>query len=543
MKKVLTILIFMLTFLFGSVNAYISESFSKTLSIMNIPEVNQDGYLINEDIYNKYNLIVYGKPQDISKNQRWKDIEGGRWINESTKKAGEYRILGYSLTGTVVNNEIFPDDYSSGKSPEEWNYIVIEDSLSSWNDTEKYQTKEQYEYMLTQKLSRNGVTYNINAQDIGLDKARLEAYATWKTAGSIFTLKYDDKGILWGATFSVPPMAANARLNAKLDFSNGTNYKIDKESNILEIPFNYGAEVTGLTEFTKPEHIKNLSTEIEIQNEVFDKISDEKVTSIIKDNKIIIDKNKYPNVSSIEITIKNTSILETFFLTEAPLVDIKETVLTINLNEEEVYINVKDKNTSTSEEIPPPIISSIKLYRKSIYGNDLKRDLYIAKKTNTKFICAGQVLIVEAKVLNNPTSVKFYIEGDSRIQTLDEITKKFVYDEPKARGEKLLYSSINALKSSYKLPLNMKKQNGAYVLEYIIPYGSKQSLHSWNTLREENKNALNIDKSRLFSRICSPYEIKIRAKNEGGTTTKGVKLDVFERWDTIYNRDLSEYVK
>ena len=49
-------------------------------------------------IYNKYNLIVYGKPQDISKNQRWKDVNTGKWINEQTGNKGEYRILGYSLT-------------------------------------------------------------------------------------------------------------------------------------------------------------------------------------------------------------------------------------------------------------------------------------------------------------------------------------------------------------------------------------------------------------------------------------------------------------
>lgn len=457
-------------------------------------------------------------------------------------KGGEYSILGYSLTGTVVNNELFPDDYTSGKSPEEWEYIIIEDALSSWNDTEKYQTKEQQEYMLTQKLSRNGIIYNLTAQDIGLDRARLEAYASWKTAGSIFTLKYDDKGILWGATFTVPPMAANAKLNARLDFVNGTAYTINKDSNILEIPFIYGAEVTGLNEYTKPEHVKSLTTQIEVQYELYDKINAEKVTSIIKDNKLIIDKSKYGNLNNIEVVVKNTSILETYF-SEAPLVDIKETILNINLADEEVYIKVQDVNRTNNVDVPRPQITSINLYRKSIKSYDTKTSLLIARKTNTSFICAGQILVVEAKVLNDPTSVRFYIEGDSKIQKLDDLTKKFIYDEPKKRGEKLIYSSVNELRKSYQLPLNMKKQNGVYYLEYIIPYETKQSLHSWNTLRDENKNALTIDKKKMFNRITSPYQIKIIAKNAGGTVTKSVSLDVFERWDTIYNRDLSEYVK
>ena len=89
----------------------------------------------------------------------------------------------------------------------------------------------------------------------------------------------------------------------------------------------------------------------------------------------------------------------------------------------------------------------------------------------------------------------------------------------------------------------MEKENGVYLLEYIIPYGSKQSIHSWNTLREQNKNGLDIDKSKLFNRITSPYKIKITAKNAGGTVTKSIDFDVFERWDTIYNRDLREYIK
>ena len=84
---------------------------------------------------------------------------------------------------------------------------------------------------------------------------------------------------------------------------------------------------------------------------------------------------------------------------------------------------------------------------------------------------------------------------------------------------------------------------GTYSIQYVIPYGTKQTLNSWNTLRNINNNAFDIKKSDLFTRIQSPYKIKIRASNEGGTTTESISLDVFERWDTIYNRDISEFVK
>lgn len=543
MKKIITILIIIYFFSTGTVNAITSNGFKKILEMMNVPETNVNGYGVNEEVYNRYNLIVYGEPQNVLKNQRWKDVDNGRWINESTGKKGEYRVLGYSLTGTIVNNELFPDDYSSGKSPEEWDYIVIEDALSSWNDTEKYQTQMQYEYMLTQKLSRNGITYNITAKDIGLEKARLEAYSTWKTAGSIYTQKYDNNGVKWGATFKVPPMAADAKLDAKLYFPNGRNYVMNEKNDVLEITFSYGAEVSDLSQYARIEDIKKLTSEIEVQNELFDKLSGVKTSYINKEGKIVIDKSKYTNVDNIEIIVKNTSVLETVFSDEAPMIDIEEIVLNVNLKEESVYVTVKDINKIEFEEIPRPNISSIKVYRKSKLGESEKNALYISKNTGIPFICAGQILIVEAKISNDPSSVKFYIEGDSQIQKLDDITRKFVFDEPKARGEKLMYPSILALKKAYQLPLNMYEKQGVFYVEYIIPYGTKQTLHSWNSLRNINNNAFSIDKTKLFSRISEPYKLKIRASNDGGTVTKSINLDVFERWDTLYNRDISEYVK
>lgn len=541
MKKFFTAMIIFVLTIGTSSFAVVSSKFQKTLELMNVPVKNKDGYEINEEMYNKYNLIVYGKPQDVSKNQRWKDVNNGKWQNETTGKTGEYRILGYSLSGTVVNNESFPDDYVSGKSPEEWNYIVIDDALSSWNDTEDYQTKEQIEYMLNQKLSRNGTQYNLTAKSIGLDKARLEAYATWKTAGSIFTLKNGSNGLFWGATFNVPPMAADAQVVANLEFPNGTTYMFSEKSDTIEIPFTYGAEAINLTEYAKAEHIKNITSEIEIQYTLFDKITGEKTTKITKENKIVIDKNKYSLEEGIHILVRNIAVLETLFSNEAPMVDIKEVTLNINCEEEEEYIYVSNINKQDYEEIPRPRITKIELYRRDTNGKE--KLLNTVKKTKNKFICAGQTLIVKATITNSPTSVRFFVQGNSSIQTLDELTKRFLYDEPKQRDEKLLYPSLSKLKESYELPLRMNEIDGEYTIQYVIPYQTKQTVHSWNSLRNLSGNALEINTNNLFSKISEPYVIKIRASNVGGTTTRSVNLDVFERWDTVYNRDISEYIQ
>ena len=72
---------------------------------------------------------------------------------------------------------------------------------------------------------------------------------------------------------------------------------------------------------------------------------------------------------------------------------------------------------------------------------------------------------------------------------------------------------------------------------YTIPYKTKQTLHSWSTLK--NGTLEQIDKSKLLSRICSPYKLKITVN---GKEEIEKQFDVFERWDTILNRDISSYL-
>lgn len=93
MKKTFFLLTIMTIFFIGSVSAAVSESFGKILEMMNLPQTNPSGYYINESIYNKYNLIVYGKPQDVVKNQRWKDVANGKWVNETTGKRRRIQYL------------------------------------------------------------------------------------------------------------------------------------------------------------------------------------------------------------------------------------------------------------------------------------------------------------------------------------------------------------------------------------------------------------------------------------------------------------------
>lgn len=550
MKKILGILL--VIFAFNDVVYGYSSGFEYMLSKMDIPQKNVNGYYLNEEIYNKYNLLVYGNPLFMYKNQRWKETDignwqynGGIWNGEGIR--GEYWILGETYAGKEVHNEVFPDDYNSGLSPLDWNYIEIIDANESWLDVSKYQTEKQKEYMLNQKLSRNNVTYDLTANQIGTNKARAESFATWKTKGSVYTRKIDDKGIKWGATFSVPPMAADAKLDAVLNFENGLKYTIEEEENEINIKISYGAIINNITEYVSKEDIKNLTVDLSINDIGVEMITVEKELAVNEEYILKVKKSDYANQNVAEISVKCNAIAETCFETDVPMYDSKEEIIIIYINEEKDIVKVKNVN-KRFESGDKPRITSIEIKRVTTdkTGKVIYEELDVAEKTNSKFICAGQVLYIKVKAINT-SSVTLEIAGDRSIITLDELTKNFEWSEPKERGITTRFKDLKDLEKQYKMPLKLEKNTDGeskyFSAIYVIPYETKQTLNSWETLRENSKNAFEIDKDVLFTRIANPYELVFKAHSDIGITTKRTTLDVFEAWNKIYNRDLSNYIK
>ena len=247
--------------------------------------------------------------------------------------------------------------------------------------------------------------------------------------------------------------------------------------------------------------------------------------------------------------MKVKSILLTEFLADGALIDIKteKVIIKIEVEEEEEKTN-KVENTfeRTTDEYPPPEITSIKISR---IEKDKPIELPIAKKTGRRFVCAGQTIQIDLTAINLPDNITLQFEGDTSINTLDELTKKFEWDEPKSRKVKTRYATLNALRNQYRGILRAdvvaEYENGSkdFRIIYVVPYGTKQTLHSWSTLREISKDAFNIDETRLFSRIRNPYKLVFKVSGVLGATTTRVSLDVFERWDTLYNRDLTPYIR
>ena len=567
MKKVLVLLITLLILIFP-INSYAySEKFQFLIQTMEIDVENPHGKKLNEDIYSKYSLFVYGSPLDGYAEQRFKNVEEGNCakgigIWNGNGERGEYWILGENNLGLEVHNHKFPVDIEPPTPPTQWRYAVLSGAKESWQDQSKYMDDYQKEYMLNTKLMRNDSEYDLTAMDIGLDKVRLENYATWKTKGSVYTQRYDMNNKRWAANFMVPPMAADSELSGYASFPDGNDFVLNENQSSLVIPIYYGAKMVNLSNYARPEHVKKIKSELYIDGAWVDSIEGSEKVSIEDNYNYLFSGVLKDEMVVIDVTVKST--LLTKFTTDSALVDIKNYEITIigseyvkeenieiinviedenDFIEDETHRNrVYDEKYAEYPENPPPYIGKITITK------DDDSDIYVAKKTLEKFVLAGQTIKIEVEAVNFPNMVTLEFEGDSSIYTFDQTTKNFEWDEPRKRGITTLYPTLEEFKKMYGSVINFKKgktyeTTTTYSLVYVIPYETKQTLHSWNTLRNESKDAFKIDEKKLFSRIRSPYQLVVKVKNANGADTKRVNLDVFERWDTLYNRDLKEYIK
>ncbi len=551
--------ILIIILIMNSISFAISENFNKTIDTMGIDTTNINGKIINEEIYNTYSLIVYGSPLDGYLNQRWKEVNDGKWKKNSNSRyngegiRGEYWILGENSHGYEVHNHKFPVDIEPPSSPETWRYAILNDAKSSWEDQSKYMDDSQKEYMINTNLTRNNTSYNIKIPDIGYDKVRLENYATWKTFGTVYTQRYDKQNRKWAANFMVPPMAADSTIECFAEFEKGKTIVPAENETIIDIPITFGANAINIGEYARDTHVKLIEAELLINGESMTKVTDSSILSVSKEFLYSYEKQETDDVVILDVTVN--SILLTKFSTDGPLTDSKNFIIAIYfsgvpqqndyIESNTYYNNVISENYAEYEEIPPPYISEIKIEK---YDSDKKSNLFTSRKTGTKFICAGQTIKITATVENFTKNLSISFEGDSSIFTFDELTKRFEWDEPKTRNIKPRFPSLYIYKEMFTKTNTVqasstKDNTSTFEFVYIIPYGTKQTLHSWQTLRKETQNALEIDENRLFSRIKKPYEIVVKAQNINGADTKRIELDVFERWDTLYNRDISKYIK
>lgn len=263
-KYINKIIIIFITILYITFNrnelSAISENFKFAIETIGIPRFNKKNQEINEDVYNTYNVFCYSAPEKLTNisEQRWKDSKYGKWNKaggsyKGKGTRGEYYVLGTNYNGDVIHNYYFPLDVIPTINPELWSFYYLPSALDSWKDKTNYKYIEQLNFMKNTKLLFNDLsnsnnamnpdkikTYNITATSIGLDKAKLDTSATWKTNGIVFTRRLIS-GKIWTAIFLTPPMAANAELKTSLEVQE--ECVLNENQDEITIPIKYYANI------------------------------------------------------------------------------------------------------------------------------------------------------------------------------------------------------------------------------------------------------------------------------------------------------------
>lgn len=553
-----------------------SDNFLNIINIMGIERYNISGYEINEYIYYTYNQIVYGSPEDAiyEPTQRWKNVSNGNWIRNGNR--GEYRLLGYNNIGKVINNHEFPNDITPLTSPLEWRYAILDDAMDSWKDISRYKFIKQKEYMLNTNLLRDNIEYDLTTNTIGLDKVRLDNCSTWKTKGTVYTNRYDYKNKKWEATFNTKPIAVD------VSFTNYITPKLQtmtmfKTNNYIDITVNWGAIFNTDSEYISKEQIKKIESSIYVNNGLVTTFEITKEMGHSGSYGIRMYRGEFPKVYYLKMNTVNLMIcskLYTEFITDTPMYAISYSNINVWVQDGigKAYI-VREKYMSDEYVIPsftipvinsnvdPNISNSINVEMKKIVKENSDyyvEDIYKTNSTDSGnsigVISSGNEFVL--KVTGDSISdVTMSIIGDNSIKTLDNKTKLFEWIEPRQRNTATRYNSLDEYYSFYNInTYNFEEYNNSFYFSYLIPYGTIQTLHSWNSIRDAQGNSFNIDKSLLFSRISNPYMLNFEIcrqyieDTEDGfkiyTTLNNeyIKFDVFESWNNLYNRDVTKYI-
>ena len=567
------IMLIMFIIIFGNKSYCLSDNFKEVISVMGIEKYNSQGYLINEYIYYAYNQIVYGEPEDASAepSQRWKATSEGKWIRNGEK--GEYRILGYNNIGKVVNNHDFPMDIVPSSEPTEWNYAVLSDAEESWSDISRFKFTEQRDYMQNANLMRNDITYDITANQIGLNKARLDNASTWKTSGLIYTNRIDPYGKRWEATFVAPPIGNDVKFTNSVKTTSGS-YSMAKYVASVNIEVEYSAKVSGNLEYIKPKHVKKLETSIYLNGNLLGTITSSKTLSHSGKKKFTIyHEDLISGETKAKLDIR--SKLYTEFTTDGPMYAKNSSNVTI-IVARYMAANLVDREKLDESEYSDPKITIPKdivevdnvssgsvdvEVVKIIKENDKLIAQQLSKSNATEnvngqgFVSGGSYIGIKVKGDANIFSVICRFKGDESIGVFDKLSKQFEWEEPIMQGKETLFNSLEKYTQMYDKDIEMENVgNGIYETKYLIPYMTKQTLHSWNSLRDSGYSAFDIDKKLILSRIDIPYILEfdvyrqIEEETENGVNiytekeTVQTYLDVFECWTNLYNRDLSPYI-
>lgn len=207
-------------------------------------------------------------------------------------------------------------------------------------------------------------------------------------------------------------------------------------------------------------------------------------------------------------------------------------------DEKQMYPEEEETIETLKQEIKDILVGRFFYKNSKGYLEELKKG---SKNSDSEgFICAGETIGFNF-IVDNAEFLEVDFVGDSSIKTLDSLSKIFLIEKPRENGKDVKNINEKYEKFPKRIYPVKTNENGESEFKYFytIPYGTEQSIHSWSTLKSSTIEQ--IDKNKLFNKIKDPYKLKIKVNGEEENCYE-IFFDVFERWDTVINRDVSKYI-
>ncbi len=507
LKKIMFVYL-IIGFLFAFQKVYgITENFKFVIDTIGVPRYNVYGKELNEEIYKAYNVFAYGIPEDLSSKdgQRWKDSKYGLWSKGQGAYVGngirgEYNLLGRDYSGNIINNYYFPVDTLPDSTPEYWWYYPNPGAKESWQDKNKYKYVEQLEYMKTTKLLFNDISskdnsdnpekikeYNINAQKIGLDRARLDVCSTWKTNGIIHTRRRVGKQIRY-AVFLTRPMAANADIKSNIEVANSFVMKENEQEISIEIP--YGANIINMTGYANKNHIKEIKSTLYINGKEVNSISGSKISTLSGKYVLKLSREELALEENNIINVLNKSYAHTEFAVDGLMQDEVKQSITLQLEKEKQSqfkiedIRILEKENSTLV-VRPLTQCKVTKNEDSLGLTEAGKNVAIKLSKNSQFNGL------------NINDIKVYID-ESKIENFDVVRSK-----------------------------NDKN----VIIKFKIPMYINSTIYGWKSLRQLYGNYFNISLEDVGKRISVPHALSIIL----GENNDSVVFDTIDDYITNLN--------
>ncbi|MDD4375204.1 MAG: hypothetical protein PHR25_00245 [Clostridia bacterium] len=471
-------------------NTYaISENFEFVINTIGIPRYNVYGQEINEDIYYAYNIMSYDVPESLEGGfgQRWKDSKYGLWARYSGRYVGngtrgEYNLLGRSYSGSIINNYYFPVDTLPTETPEYWNYYDNPGAEESWRNRSNYRYIEQLEFMKTTKLLFNDISskdnsdnpdkikeYNITANMIGLNKARLDTCSTWKTNGVIHIRRKVGTSIRY-AVFLTKPMAAGANIKADIEVEK-QDYVIKADQDKIDILIKHSAKIENMTNYAKEAHIKEIKTRLSVNGNNKSEVKRNKASISESSYLLVIERSNLKENQMNKINITNDCYAHTEFAVDGLMRDKKELVINVMVEEK------KEEDKFQVE------------------------DIRIVEKVNDELVVMP---IVKTEATN--------VAGSLGMTEAGKYLAVKIYKDAYHSMEDIKINFSNTYITEMQGFESQDKSNA--IMVFKIPIKTNTSIYGWKSLRDTSGNYFNKADEKLGQRLRGPHKLTINYERQ-----------------------------